>query len=262
MLTMNRLTCPALSLALLLGSTQVAAVDALATVNGRPIPRAQLEVLIKELTRQGRGAPLDVAGKAREELIGREVLAQEAERKFGPSPALKAQIEFMRQQALINALREDFFVSTKPSEAQLREVYEERVRKAGARELRVRHILVGQEGQAQALITQIQQGAAFDTLAQAQSKDQASAASGGLLGWTPEGAFAPEFGAALNGLPPGRLAAKPVKTTAGWHVIRLDEVRPAQPPKFEEVRPQLVDTVIQQQWRAHVQDLRARAQVR
>lgn len=256
-----RLRAQALILATLLGAVPAQAADAIATVNGRPVPRAQLDILLKEVLRQGRGASVEVSGQAREELIGREVLAQEAERTLGTSPALQAQVDFMRQQALINALREQFFLNTRPSEAELREAYAGLARRAGARELQVRHILVAQEAQAQALITQIKQGAAFEALARSQSRDTASAAAGGLLDWTPEGAFAPAFAAGLDGLAAGQAAARPVQTAAGWHVLRLEAARPAQPPTFEAVRPRLVDAAIERRWRSYVAELRAKARV-
>jgi peptidyl-prolyl cis-trans isomerase C len=221
----------------LLALPAVAATDTVVTVNGRAVPRAQLDFIIKEQIRQGRPASPDLSRQAREELIGREVLAQEAERKLGRSEALKTRIEFMRQQALLNALREDFFLNT-------------------------RHILVGDEAQAKSLHEQLGKGARFEDLAKAHSKDSDSAPAGGLLEWTPEGQFSPEFAAALPQMTRGKVGDAPVRSGAGWHLIRLEDVRPAQPPRFEDVKPRIVESLIEQKWRSYVKELQARAVVK
>lgn len=236
--------------------------DTIATVNGKAIPRSQLDFIIKEQVRQGRPATPELSRQARDELVSREVLAQEAERKLGKSEALTVRVEFMRQQAMINALREDFFVSTKPSEAEIRKVYDDLANRAGEREYRVRHILVEQEAQAKALIQQLGKGARFDELAKNQSRDRDSAPAGGLLEWTVEGGFAPEFAGLLPTLSRGKVADAPLRTSAGWHVIKLEDVRPAQPPRFDDVKPRILESLIERKWRAYIQDLQARAVVK
>lgn len=253
---------PVLLLGALLLAPQAFAADAVATVNGKAVPRARLDFVIKEQVRQGRPATPELSQKAREEVIVREVLAQEAERKLAGSETLKARLDFMQQQALVNALREDFFLNARPTDAEVRKVYDAVSNRAGERDYRVRHILVDDEAQAKALIAKIHGGARFEELARTQSKDRDSAPAGGLLAWTPEGGFAPEFAAALPRLSRGSVAAAPVRTGAGWHVIKLEEVRPAQPPAFDEVKPRIVESLIEQQWRDYVQSLRTRAVIK
>jgi len=259
---LSRLITVSALLPLFAGATSLQASDTIATVNGRAIPRAQLDFIIKEQVRQGRLATPELSGRAREEVISREVLAQEAERRLGQSEALQTRLEFMRQQALINALREDFFLNARPAEAELRTLYDGLATQVGERDYRVRHIVVEQEAQAKALIDQLKRGARFDELAQTHSKDRDSGTSGGLLEWTPEGAFSPEFAAALPTLTRGKVATQPVKSSAGWHVVKLEDVRPAQRPKFEDLQPRLAESLIEQKWRAYLQDVRARAVVK
>jgi peptidyl-prolyl cis-trans isomerase C len=239
------------------------AADApVATVNGRPVARTQLDFIIKEQVRKGRPASTELSRIAREELIGREVLAQEAERRLGQSEAVRTRIEFMRQQALINALREDFFLNTQPSEAEVRKLYDSLSDRAGEREYRVRHILVSDEGSAKRLQDELARGARFEDLARAHSKDIDSASSGGLLEWTLQGQFSPEFAAVLPTMTRGRTSDSPVRSPAGWHLIRLEDVRPAQAPQLADVRPRLIESIIEQKWRDYVKALRARATVK
>lgn len=259
-------TSPALIALLCIGAASpplaLAATDSMAIVNGKPVPRSRLDFVIREQVRQGRPATPEMSRQARDEVIVREVLAQEAERKLAGSEALKARLDFMQQQALVNALREDFFLTTQPSDGEVRKVYDSIAHRAGERDYRVRHILVDDEVQAKALIEKLNSGARFDELAKAQSRDRDSAPSGGLLAWTPEGGFAAEFAAVLPRLSRGSMASAPVRTTAGWHVIRLDDVRPAQPPAFDEVKPRIVESLIEQKWRDYVKSLRTRALIK
>lgn len=249
-------------IALFCSGPLAAATDTLATVNGKTVPRARLDFVIKEQVRQGRPATPELSRQARDEVIVREVLAQEAERKLAGSEALRARMEFMQQQALVNALREDFFLNSHPTADEVRKAYDSITTRAGERDYRVRHILVEQEAQARTLIEQINGGARFEDLAKTQSRDRDSAPAGGLLAWAPEGGFAPEFAAALPRMSRGSVATAPVRSSAGWHVIRLEDVRPAQPPAFDDVKPRIVESLIERKWRDYVQSLRTRAVIK
>lgn len=239
-----------------------AASDAVALVNGKPVPQARVDLILKEQIRQGKPATPELSRQAREEAIAREVLSQEAARKLNGSEALKARLDFMQQQALVNALREDFFLNTRPGDEEVRKVYDSLSARAGERDYRVRHILVDQEAEARALIEKLNGGARFEDLARTHSRDRDSAPAGGLLAWTPEGSFAPGFGDRLPKMGRGSLAPDPVRTRAGWHVIKLEDVRPSRPPAFDEVRPRIAESLIEQKWREYVQGLRSRAVVK
>jgi peptidyl-prolyl cis-trans isomerase C len=54
---------------------------------------------------------------------------------------------------------------------------------------------------------------------------------------------------------------EPVKSQFGWHIIRVDDVREAQLPPFEEVKPQLEQQMTQQKMAEFQQSLRAKAKV-
>lgn len=63
----------------------------------------------------------------------------------------------------------------------------------------------------------------FGQLARQYSQD-ASASTGGDLGWIDEGETVPEFERTLQALKPGEIS-RPVQSQFGWHVIRLNETR-------------------------------------
>jgi peptidyl-prolyl cis-trans isomerase C len=59
----------------------------------------------------------------------------------------------------------------------------------------------------------------------------------------------------------GQLTEVPVKTQFGWHVIRLDDVREAKLPPFEQVKPQIAQQIQQQKLAQFQDELRAKAKV-
>lgn len=75
---------------------------------------------------------------------------------------------------------------------------------------------------AQALRDELAKGAKFDEVARRASDDTVSGAQGGDLGKGPKGRFVKEFEEAAWKLKVGELSA-PVKTSFGWHIIKLDE---------------------------------------
>ena len=69
------------------------------------------------------------------------------------------------------------------------------------------------------------------------------------------------FAEALTKLSKGQLTDQPVQTPFGWHVIRLEDVRPLKIPPFEEIKNNLTQRVLQRQFEGAVGELRARAKV-
>lgn len=91
---------------------------------------------------------------------------------------------------------------------------------------------------AREVLAQLKAGKDFATLAKQYSADPASAAQGGDLGWAARTAYVPAFADALFSMQPGQIS-EPVKTQFGYHIIRLDEVRPASVKSFDQVRAQV-----------------------
>ncbi len=244
-----------------------------AIVNGKPVPKARLDALEAQVNAQakrtGQAVPPQVLQQMRDEVIAREVFAQEAERRgLQGSPGFRAKLELQRQAVLINELFEDFQKKNEVSDADAKAEYDRLVAsqapEAGAKEYKARHILVEKEDEAKALIAQIKKGAKFEDLAKKSSKDPGSGAQGGDLGWANPSGYVPEFAAALGKLNKGQMTDAPVKTQFGYHVIRVDDVRDAQAPevpKFDDVKPQIKQQIEQQRLAKFQEELRAKAKV-
>ncbi|TSE20460.1 putative parvulin-type peptidyl-prolyl cis-trans isomerase [Tepidimonas alkaliphilus] len=247
--------------ALALALTLPAAAQNLAIVNGKPVPMARLKALEAQVARSGRPIDDQIREQLREEAILREIFMQEAERRgLRASPEVKAQLELATQTVLIRELFADEQRRHPVTEAEMRAEYD-RIAQSMGQEYRARHILVDSEEEARAILSELAKGAKFDELARQRSKDKGSGANGGDLDWATPDVFVPEFSQAMVKLGKGETTREPVKSPFGWHIIRLDDVRKAQLPDFEAVKPQLQQQLQQQKLARFQEQLRARAKV-
>lgn len=234
----------------------------IAVVNGRPIPKERADLFIKELERQGQQPSPELASLVRQELVDREVLLQEAERRGLPAKAeTRFQIETARTQILIQSLVQDELNRNPVTDDEIAQEYK-RMTAGQSTEYRARHILVETQDQARALIGRLKKGESFEQLAKQLSKDPGSAGNGGDLDWASADTFVEPFSKAMASLKKGGLTAEPVQTQFGWHVIRLDDLRETAPPPLAEVRSQIVEGLQRQKLSNFQQTLRGRAEIK
>jgi len=131
----------------------------------------------------------------------------------------------------------------------------------GTNEYKVRHILVDKEDDAKAIIAELNKGGDFAKIAKDKSKDPGSKDNGGDLDWGPSARYVKPFADAVTSMQKGQTTPAPVKTDFGYHVIRLDDVRPLQVPPFSELKDQFRQRAQQQQVQKLVMDLRSRAKI-
>lgn len=100
------------------------------------------------------------------------------------------------------------------------------------------HILVKDKAKAQQIAEQVRAGGDFAALAKENSIDTGSKDKGGDVGVLRDGQFVKEFEAAAKKLKAGEVS-DPVRSTYGWHVIRIED-RPAHTATFAEVKTNLI----------------------
>lgn len=234
---------------------------AVATVNGQAIPQAVYDAFVSEQKAQGAPDNAELQGAVKEELIRRELLAQEAKKKgLDKKGTVPGQIELAKQAVLIRAFLTDYVQAHPISEDRLKAEYEAIKTNLGSTEYKARHVLVDKEDDAKAIIAKLDKGEKFSELAK-QSKDPGSKDKGGELGWSSPSTYVKPFGEALTKLKKGEYTKTPVKSDFGYHVIQLDDSRPMTPPPYEQVKQQLQQRASQQQIEQLVKDLRTKAKV-
>lgn len=231
----------------------------LATVNGSPIYQSQQDQLMRQGLAQGAPDSPETRKVILDELISREVARQDAVKQgLEKSPQVKQQIEQASHSILINAFMQEFIKTHTPTEDQLKAEYDKVKAQIGDKQYDVRHILVKTEKEAKDIIVQLNKGVKFEKLA-SKSLDKGSAARGGDLGFNPPTAFVPPFAKAIESLKKGETTKTPVQTQFGWHVIRIEDIKPA--PSFEDVKKNLAPRVQQEELRKYIEDLRAKSKI-
>ena len=234
----------------------------IAIVNGKAVPKSRVQALAAQLERSGRAVTPEMEQQLREEVIIREVFIQEAQSKgMDATDDFKTQMELARQSILIRELFSEFQKNNPVTDAEVKAEYDKFASMNGGKEYKSRHILVEKEDQAKAIIASLNKGGKFEDIAKKQSKDPGSGAKGGDLDWANASSFVKEFSDAMVALKKGEFTQNPVKSQFGFHVIRLDDVRDAQLPKMEEVKPQILQQLQSNKLAEFQQSLRDKAKI-
>jgi Parvulin-like peptidyl-prolyl isomerase len=149
--------------------------------------------------------------------------------------------------AYVELRRDDLKPQQPPTTQELKSLYEKNKdsRFTQPEQRKVSHILISPGSDAAAAKKKIEMiedklkhGAKFSKLAEEYSDDAASAKKGGDLGWVTKGQMVPSFDKALFALAKPGDVSKPVKTRFGWHLIKLDGIRPKQVEAFDDPKVQ------------------------
>ena len=149
----------------------------------------------------------------------------------------------------VEGLAKDIHVS----EDEVRERYKERASDfTTPEEIHVRHILIkvasdapqakvdAAKKKAEDILARIHKGESFSELAKKYSQDPGSAKEGGDLGFFGRGVMDKNFEKAAFSLKVGQVS-EPVRSTFGFHIIKLEGIRGGQTKPFEQVRQQVED---------------------
>ena len=199
------------------------------------------------------------------------LLLQEAHQKQWDS---KPDIAYLAQQAHDSAIANSYLASLAalpadyPTDAEVQSAYEaQKDHLMLPRQYHLAQIFVAlpnnapaaAEADAKKRITALRQQLAkphadFAGIAQHDSDDKASAASGGDLGWLPEDRLRPQVRDAVAGPQVGTIS-EPIRMDDGWHLISLLGTKPAAPASLADVRARLVQALRQQRMAATEQSL-------
>lgn len=232
-----------------------------ATVNGVAIPKTRVDAVVRAQEAQGQKDTPELRAAIRDRLITLEVVAQEANRKgLSRSTETRTQIELANANILAQSFRADYFKTHPVSDDALKAEFEKIKSQMGDKEYKARHVLVEKEAEAKEIIEKLKKGEKFEDLAKA-SKDPGSKDQGGELEWNQPAGYVKPFSDAMVKLEKGKFTEVPVQSQFGWHVIRLDDVRTAKFPEFNEVKQGLQQRMQEAMFEKVVADLRAKAKV-
>ena len=242
--------------------------EIVARVNGDPVYDFEANERLKILSR-GKGdidyKNLDDKSKfiIIKELAAHKLVLEEAnDKNVGKKEEIQNKVESYKnsliKEAFLRSVAEESV-----SESNLKSRYEDLMKTLkGQTQYRVRHILLDSKKAANKVIKKIKgnKELSFEKVAMEDSLDKVTAVKGGDLGYLLSGSISPEFNDIIPSLKVGQIS-KPVKTKIGWHVIKVDEVRPAEAMKFEEVKAALANEVSNDAARKYVEELMKNSEI-
>lgn len=234
-----------------------------ATVNGTAISEGRVGMLVRQNVAQGQPETPELRKAIIDKLAMQYLISKEAVKKgLDKKPEVADVVDMTRQSILANAYIEDYMKNGPVSDEALNADYEKIKAQITGDEYKARHILVATKSEAQAIITKLKSNpAAFESLAKAKTLDMGSKANGGDLGWFDPRSMVPEFGDAVTKLAKGSFTRVPVKSQFGYHVIMLEDSRPKVVPPLDEIKPQLLQQIRQQELKKLFDDLKAKAKI-
>lgn len=161
-----------------------------------------------------------------------------------------------RQFAMVLFKHEQFLKQISVTDGDIQSYYEDNYKKYHKEsQIKARHILFKlsadaspeEEAKVRAQAMEVQAmvrkpGANFAELAKKYSQDVGTAPKGGDLGWFSSGHMVPEFSEAAFKLKAGEISDL-VRTPFGYHLIKVEEVRPEQTVPLEEARAEIEQTL-------------------
>ena len=248
-------------LALFVASTAIAADTTVATVNGTKIKQQTLDTYTKFIQAANQGAQID-SRLVLSEIIKMELLYQEAlKQKIDKDPDIAVRAEMQRKEMLANALLQKSGIGAPIPDEELKKIYDEKIKSQNITEYKARHILVKSEDEAKAVIADLDKGGSFEEVAKSKSTDAGTKDNGGDLGWFAAPQMVPEFTQAVAALQKGSYTKTPVKTNYGYHVIKLEDSRPATPPSFEDSKKRIIASIQNARLLEYIEGLRKKAKI-
>ena len=239
-------------LSVLLLTSSMASAKTLATVNGKAITQADVNTELMSAT-QGRVNQIPAARLAMfkkqvlQQLISKEIIFDNA-KKSGilNSPEYKKEykklLSRMKEELAIQVWQKKLADSIKISNKELRDYYNKNKDEFKEKEsVHARHILVKTKAEAEKIISELKGlhgqklEEKFIELAKKDSTGP-SGAKGGDLGYFAQGQMVPAFNDKVFSMKKGTITLTPVKTQFGYHVIYLEDKKPAMMKTFGEVK--------------------------
>jgi peptidyl-prolyl cis-trans isomerase C len=233
-----------------------------ASVNGTKIYMSDIQQAAQEAPQELQQLPPEKLFPllVNQEIDRQALLIAAKKENLQKNPAVAAAMQHAANIKLENAYIQQA-IQPAITDAQVQAYYNANIAgKPGAPQVDARHILVPTEAQAKDIISQLDKGADFATLAKKYSTDP-GAKDGGELGWFSQDQMVKPFADAAFALQPGKYTETPVQSQFGWHVILLEGKRTAPAPALadvtQQIRQQLADNAI----KATLSDVRTKVKI-
>ncbi len=243
-----------------------------AKVNGGEITDKDVAALMRAMPGVAfEHLPEEAKAQIIQQAIERKLLIDQAKQeKVQNSQEYKEAIASVEEDLMLQVWMRKQMDKVKVSDAEITSFYNENKDKFVQPEMvRAKHILVSNENEAKTIINELKKAGKdvserFSALAREKSQD-ATANNGGDLGYIVKEQMVPEFANAAFSLKQGTYSTAPVKTQFGYHIILVEEKKPAGALALNDIKPQIEQNLrlrkLQEEVQRQGEELRKKAKV-
>lgn len=236
-------------------------------IDGEKIPYSEVQEIWDGLFPGEEPAPpIDqfgdaIKGNVVRGVVSERLMLKDAEAgKLDERRDVKRRLEAARRQVLVQEHLRVRNINTPEDEIKKR--YDDMLEKAkGMQQAKASHILVEGEEEAKEIKKLLDEGADFALTAKRRSADVGSAAGGGDLGYFSKEQMVEEFADAAFALEKGQIS-EPVKSSFGWHIIKLHDKRDMPVPPYEEARLTIEEQLRQEANQEYIKELLTKADIK
>jgi len=240
--------------------TLAATGETLVTVDGHAVTQGMVDAMLKRLPDQIRKQLEQTGqlGQLKDQMVVGELLYQAAlTNGLHQTEDIKTALALSARETLAQAQIEAI-IEARATDAAVEKWYQDHLVQFSRPQVKASHILVQDEAVIKEAHTKLLAGEDFGALARTYSKDPGSAPKGGSLGWFKKTDMVKKFANVAFTTEKGQASA-PFKTRFGWHIVRVDDTRTAQP--LDEVRDQIVEAMSKEIASTYIDELKAGAQI-
>lgn len=227
------------------------------SVNGDQITKEDIAVILRNPNVNFEALPKKSKDKVLDQVVEKKLLTQNAVKSgVSSDKEYKEALEKLKADLALEIWMQKEFKKVKVSDKDAKDFYDKNKAKFKVpATLEARHILTKTENEAKAIIKDLDKAkdkkAKFVELAKAKSVGP-SGPKGGYLGKFPETQMVPEFSKAAKALSKGTYSKSPVKTQFGFHVIYLEDKKPAENLAYDKVKGKIKQMVVQGKFQEHI----------
>jgi len=234
-----------------LASASLMAQDAdkpVATVNGKPIKQSTLDMAVRQATAQGNADSPQLRDALKNQLIARELFVQEAAKQnLDKDAEVIAVAEEAKRTAMVQKYLRGQVKPNPITEEQAKAHYDQMKSNLGAKEFKLRVIMLPNDQRAKEVHAQIAKGKDFAEMARQWSLAPSSS-RGGELEWVSFKTPAKEgqtqglplpLAQAVEKMQKGKVS-EPLAVADRWWIVKLDDVRNTNVPPFEQTKANIM----------------------
>lgn len=212
----------------------------IAEVNGESIGAYGFEQLLVEQLQAGVIDSVELRKTVRNELVIQTILSQQSIKEgLDQLPEFEQSMESARRVILSKLWRKKWLMSNPVAENEIYSEYNATIKRLGETEFRIRQVVLKDKTAADLILVQIGDGKEIAELASKYSVEFKGKENKGLLPWVSPSVLLPPIGEKIKNAKVGDLLDTPIKTEVGWHVVKIEGIRPLFAPTYEKMKPEI-----------------------